>query len=152
VILFNRVVLVRKFLDRLILIKDVIGLAFLTFYFLYIGFSMSLNKGNNTLNIILLSLTIVHLIIYVVTAFMVENKKVKKVSSKIFKRLKKFIGFVNTLLILVSVVSNPFKSFLTIILATLSILGYMFYVFIDIVSTILVHKVKGIFKKRDNRG
>lgn len=142
----------RKFLDRLILIKDVIGLAFLTFYFLYIGFSMSLNKGNNTLNIILLSLTIVHLIIYVVTAFMIENKKVKKVSSKIFKRLKKFIGFVNTLLILVSVISNPFKSVLTIILATLSILGYMFYVFIDIVSTILVHKVKGIFKKRDNRG
>ena len=146
-VLLEWVSLVRKILDRLILIKDIIGLVFLSFYFLYIGFSMSLNKGNNTINIILLTLTIVHLIIYVVTAFMIENKKVKKVSAKIFKRLKKFIGFVNTLLILISVISNPFKSFLTIIFAILSILGYMFYVFIDIASTIVVHKVKGMFKK-----
>ena len=74
-VLLEWVSLVRKILDRLILIKDIIGLVFLSFYFLYIGFSMSLNKGNNTINIILLTLTIVHLIIYVVTAFMIENKK-----------------------------------------------------------------------------
>ena len=139
----------KQLLNKLIRIKDIIGLMFILFYFLYIGFSMSINKGNNTLHLILLGLTIIYLIVYVLSVFTFENKKVKKVSGKTFKRLKKFIGFVNTVMILVSVISNPFKSFFTIIFSIISIMTYIIHTIIDIAISILIHKVKGFVKGRN---
>ena len=143
----------KDILKTLTRIKDVIGLIFILFYFLYIGFSMAINKGNNTINVILLILTVIYLIIYIISAFAIENKKVKQMSGKTFKRAKKIIGFVNTVMILVSVISNPFKNFFTIIFSIFSIITYLIFTFIDIVISILVHKIKGVFKKKnENRG
>lgn len=141
----------KRFINKLITIKNVIGLMFIVFYFLYIGFSMSINRGNNLINIILLSITVIYLVVYVLTTFVLENKRVRKISAKTFKRAKKFIGFVNTLMILMSVITTPFKSFFTIVFSLISIFGYIMYVIFDLITSYLINKVKGVVKKYDYR-
>ena len=141
----------KRLLEKIIFIKDVIGLISILFYFCYVGFSMVINKGNNLINVLLLIITIIYSVVYILTTFTFENKKVRKIGSKVFKRSKKFIGFVNTLLIVISVIATTCQSFFTIIFSIISIMGYIIYVLIDIFVSSLKRKIKRMIKKHDNR-
>ena len=141
---------VKKYINRDLLIKNILGLITLLFYFIYIGISMKLNKGNPTINVILLVLTIIYLILYIYNTFIENNKVMRKKSKKYFKRGKKILGFVNACLLLVSVTTVK-NSFLSIIFAIFTIIWSILYLLFDILSAYILHRFKN-FKERFKYG
>ena len=132
----------RNLIKKFVTCKNIFGLLYIVFYFVYVGVSMYLNNGNNILNTILLSLTSVYLILYIYSVFIESNKRIKRGSKKAFIRSKKFIGFINAIMILTSVFTNQENSIFSIVLAILTILWFVVYVTIDVVSSIALYEFK----------
>jgi len=145
----------KNLIKKFVTCKNIFGLLYIMFYFVYVGVSMYLNHGNNILNIILLILTSTYLLLYIYSVFIESNKRIKRSSRKIFIRSKKFIGFVNAIMILTSVFANEENSMFTIILAILTIMWFIVYMAIDIASTIALYEFKKYTEdlgwKYDNR-
>ena len=145
----------KNLIKKFVTCKNIFGLLYIMFYFVYVGVSMYLNHGNNILNIILLIYSSTYLLLYIYSVFIESNKRIKRSSRKIFIRSKKFIGFVNAIMILTSVFANEENSMFTIILAILTIMWFIVYMAIDIASTIALYEFKKYTEdlgwKYDNR-
>lgn len=137
----------KELLKKITFLKNVIGMFYVSFYCVYVFINLSRNKGNDYLNTLLLVLAIIYLIIYFYSAFINANKKMKNTSKKVFNKSKKTIGFINAILVLTSVVVNDFNSFFSIIIAVITIGLYVFYMVIEIISLVIMNKIKKLARR-----
>ena len=141
----------KKIIERIAKYLNFIGLLSIILYFLYVGVSLYRGSGNYFVNIALLISTVIYLILYIYSVYVEENKKIKKVSKKLFKKSKKILGLVNACLVFFNLFGNSNNSFLTIILAVVTLGWQMFYVTIDLLATFAIYKVKKNIKGLRNR-
>ena len=117
----------KELLNKLTFIKNIVGFAFIGFYLFYVVVNLLTNKGNFQINLALLVIALIYALVYFYTAFIEVNKKINKLSKKIFTNSKKIIGVINAFLIITSVVVNDFNSLFSVLLACLTIGLYLFY-------------------------
>ena len=145
----------KAFIKDLITYKNIFWLLYIVLYFVYVAINMSINRGNYIINIALLIVTSVYFLLYIYSAFIENDKRMKRRSKKVFVRTRKLLVFINACMILTSVISNNNNSFFTIFFATIAILWYLLYLFVDIASSIALTKFRSYSKegmwKRDRR-
>lgn len=145
----------KELLRKITLFNNVIGLFYVGFYMSYVFINWINNKGNQYVNIALLVLSVIYTLLYIYSAFIGENSKLKKTSKKMFSRGKKILGFINALLIVTSVAINDVNSLLSIVIAVITMVLYVIGLIVDILISIIVSKIKRIGKrmwwKNDNR-
>lgn len=141
----------RELIRKIISVKNLFGLLYIIFYFIYVGVNTYLNKGNYLVNRGLLFLTIIYMILYIYSVYIEDNKKIKKGAKKFFVGSKKFMGFVNALMIIASIFTNQNNSFFTIFFALISVFWFFIYVFVEISVGVVKYKVRGIKDKFRNK-
>ena len=132
----------RELLKRITTYRNISWLLYIIFYLIYLTINIFINKGNYYINMILLILTGVYLLMYIYSAFIAMNKRLRKQSKKIFIKSKKFIAFANASLVLTSVISNDSNSFFTVFFAVITIITYLLYLTIDIAASIAFKEIK----------
>lgn len=145
----------KSFFKDAILYRNIFWLFYIACYFAYVAVNMHLNRGNYIINVTLLVLTCAYFLLYIYSAFIDKNRKIKNQSKRAFIRTRKTLAFINACMILTSVISNNNNSFTTIFLAIITILWYVLYLFVDIASTVALSSFrkfnKGALWKHDNR-
>lgn len=124
--------LMRKFKEY----RNIYRAFYIFFYFVYVAFNMYLNRWNYVINIILLISTLAYFFIYIYSAFIDKNKKLKNRSHKTFVRTRKTLLFINACILIASLIINHVNSFFTIVFAVGAFFWYALYIFADIASTL----------------
>ncbi len=144
-----------RIIERIVRCLNFVGLLSILFYFSYVGFNLYMGSGIYFINITLLITTLVYLLFYIYSVYIEENKKVKKMSKKIFKRIKKVLALLNACLVFVGLFSAN-NSFLSIVLAIVTLVWQIFYTVVDLLRSYVVYRVKknirGLRKSYDYRG